>query len=151
MKTLVVTVGLPRSGKSTWARSTGHPTVCPDSIRLALHGLSYAQEAEPFVWAIAHMMVKALFISGHETVILDATSISRKRRLEWMPDPKIWNKTVYETFLDVSKEECIRRAHEDGRPELVPIIERMAESDMMEGLETASTGGTGSPPWEKKA
>ena len=35
---LIVMVGLPRSGKTTWARKQGYPIVNPDSIRLAFHG-----------------------------------------------------------------------------------------------------------------
>ena len=38
MKEIIVTVGLPRSGKTTWAREQGYPIVNPDSIRLSLHG-----------------------------------------------------------------------------------------------------------------
>jgi predicted kinase len=52
MKILILTVGLPRSGKSSWSRQQTFPVVNPDSIRLALHGLRFAPEAEPFVWAI---------------------------------------------------------------------------------------------------
>ncbi len=37
-KTLIGMVGLPYSGKSTAARELGFPIVCPDAIRLALHG-----------------------------------------------------------------------------------------------------------------
>lgn len=45
MKKLILTIGLPRSGKSTWAKQQGCPVVNPDSIRLALHGKAYIQEA----------------------------------------------------------------------------------------------------------
>ncbi|KKK82651.1 hypothetical protein LCGC14_2801230, partial [marine sediment metagenome] len=49
MKKLILTVGLPRSGKSTWARKQGHPIVNPDSIRLALYGEPFIEEAEPMI------------------------------------------------------------------------------------------------------
>jgi len=39
MKILILTVGLPRSGKSTWAAKKGFPIVSPDAIRLAMHGM----------------------------------------------------------------------------------------------------------------
>lgn len=80
MSLLIATVGLPRSGKSTWARSTEFPIVSPDSIRLALHGTAWNENAEPIVWAIAQYMIRALFFSGHGVVVLDATNISKKRR-----------------------------------------------------------------------
>ncbi|GAF94425.1 unnamed protein product, partial [marine sediment metagenome] len=64
-KKLILTVGLPRSGKTTWARKQGIPMVNPDSIRLALHGKAFIEEAEPMIWTIAKYMVRALFIAGH--------------------------------------------------------------------------------------
>ena len=74
-KTLILTVGLPRSGKSTWAMQQGYPVVNPDSIRLALHGHRFREESEEHVWAIAKTMVNSLFIAGHDKVIVDATNI----------------------------------------------------------------------------
>lgn len=120
--TLCLMVGLPRSGKSTWARATGHPIVCPDAIRLALHGQRFVPEAEPFVWAIAKVMVAALFEAGHSCVILDACNTTRKRRDEWK-DPR-WDRSF--RVLDTHAEACIQRAHETGREDILPVIERMA-------------------------
>jgi predicted kinase len=123
--TLLVMVGLPRSGKSTWAKAAallhGYPVVCPDQIRLALHGERYSAVAEPFVWAIAKVMVRSLFGSGHPGVILDATNTSRKRRDEWRdPDWDLRFKLVETSYV-----ECLARAGTDA--ELLPVIERMAK------------------------
>ena len=123
---LVLTVGLPRCGKSTWAKAQGSPIVSPDAIRLALHGREFIPLAEPFVWAIARVMVRALFLAGHEHVIVDATNNTKKRRLEWKSDAWI---LIHETFHD-SADVCIERAKADGRLDLIAVIERMAaESD----------------------
>jgi len=122
MNTLVLTCGLPRSGKSTWARKTGHPVVSPDAIRLALHGHVFVPSAERHVWAVAHTMVEALFLAGHRTVILDACNTTPKRRDEW-EDPR-WRLNVI--HFPATAEECIERARARGRADLVPVIERMA-------------------------
>lgn len=120
-KLLIATVGLPRSGKTTWAKSVGLPIINPDSIRLALHGERYISIAEPWVWAIAKTMVRSLFLAGHYTIILDATNTTRKRRDEWQSDE--W-KTVFKVF-DVSAAECIERA---GNDEIIkPVIMRMVK------------------------
>ena len=119
-KILICTVGLPRSGKTYWSRRQAYPVVNPDSIRLALHGLRYAANAEPFVWAIARLMVRSLFLAGHRTVILDATNTTRKRRDEWQSLE--WG-TFFKVF-DTPKQECLRRA--EGDAEILPVIERMA-------------------------
>lgn len=125
-KMLVCTVGLPRSGKSTWAmlasKQHGWPIVNPDSVRLAIHGQRFVAEAEGFVWATVQAMVKALLLAGHDTVILDATNGTRKRRDEWKSQEWI---TIYR-LVDTSKDICVARAIETDRLDLIPVIERMA-------------------------
>ena len=125
-KRLTLTVGLPRCGKTTWAQQQGVPIVCPDAIRLAMHGQPFIPSAEPLVWAIAHLMASALFLSGHDHVIVDATNNTKKRREEW--NSPWWDVTtkIFSTPADV----CIKRAEAAERLELVAVIERMdAESD----------------------
>lgn len=119
---LFLTVGLPRSGKSTWAKQKGWPIVNPDSIRLAIHGERYNQLAEPYVWAVAETMVRSLFLAGHDRVILDATNISEGRRKRWKtPD---WITRFVPVTTD--KLECIRRAVSTNDEYIVSVIERMA-------------------------
>jgi predicted kinase len=128
MKILYMTVGLPQSGKSTWARQQGHPVVNPDSIRLALHGMPFVGLAEPFVWAIAKVMVRALFLAGHDAVILDATNVTRKRRDEWKS--KDWARSFVEFIesVDVCKQRAAQTCHtEEHLGGLLVAIERMYE------------------------
>lgn len=107
-KTLIMTVGLPRSGKSTWSRAQSHPVVNPDSIRLALHGQPFEPEAEAMVWTIARYMVKSLFLAGHDTVILDATNLRESRRTEWASDNWTCQYQVFNTPWGV----CLNRVKE---------------------------------------
>lgn len=123
MKTLIVTVGLPQAGKSTWSRAQGYPMVNPDSIRLAIHGKPWDPIHEPLVWQTAEFMVKSLFIAGHDTVILDATNLHPSSRRVWEENP-MWE-IRYRVF-NVPKETCIKRAIDRGRSDLVEVIERMA-------------------------
>lgn len=121
---VILTVGLPLSGKSTWAREQGHPIVNPDSIRLALHGMRFVPAAEDFVWAITYLMVRALILAGHEKVIVDATNITSKRRQPYYYKFKDCIIDCHE--MGTSKEECIKRAKDLGDEEIIPVIERMA-------------------------
>lgn len=87
MKRLIMMVGLPRSGKTTralkLAKKYGAPIVNPDSIRKVIHGENFRLASEPIVWGIAKTMVSALFLAGHDCVIVDACNITRERRNEW--------------------------------------------------------------------
>lgn len=120
-KTLVLMVGLPRSGKSSWARRQGFPICNPDAIRLALHGKRFESLAEGFVWAIAKVMVRALFLAGHDTVILDATNVTKRRRAEWLS--KGWTCRYME--ISAPPEVCVERAKHTGQEDLVPVIAKM--------------------------
>ena len=123
MKELILTVGLPRSGKSTWAILTGFPIVNPDSIRQALHGKPFLKDAEPMVWVIAKYMVKSLFLAGHDRVVVDATNTTQKRRDEW--ESKGW--AIKLAISKTDKRECIVRAKTSSMEFLIPIIESMNE------------------------
>jgi len=122
-KVLILTVGLPRSGKSTWAREQIHPVVNPDSIRLALHGQAFVQEAEGFVWEIAYLMTKSLFIAGHDTVIIDATNINERSRNSWKN--KFPGVSIKLQIFNTPVETCIQRAKNSGTEYLIPVIKRM--------------------------
>lgn len=128
MPKLILTVGLPQSGKSTWARMQELPIVNPDSIRLALHGKPFIADAEQFVWAIAKCMVNALFLAGHETIVLDATNTTRKRRDEWKSSK--WTREYFEFERDPVL--CKQRAETTSSDAehlagLVAAIDRMNE------------------------
>jgi predicted kinase len=128
-RALVLMMGLPYSGKTTWVRaaalmSNSTAVVSPDAIRGALHGQRYRAESEDMVWATARAMVRALFGAGHQVVVVDATHVSRKRREEWYRgfrgDVRVFVRTIW-----TPAEECLRRAQEAGDEEILPVIERM--------------------------
>ena len=123
MKTLICTMGLPRSGKSTWTREQNVPIVNPDAVRLAIHGRRFWGPAEKQVWSTVELMVKALFNAGHDTVIMDATNTTRKQRDQWKSDE--WD-TVFH-YVDTSPAICESRALYDQMPDLVEVIQRMVD------------------------
>lgn len=134
---LWMTVGLPYSGKSNWAINQGFPVVCPDKIRLALHAQRYEPLAEPMVWAIAKVMVRALFYAGHAKVILDATNTTSNRRDDWQSDDWVRKYLI----CDICKEACIQRARKADDEYIVDIIERMAGYLDYDGILYGEDGG----------
>ncbi len=125
---LILTVGLPYSGKTRWARLQGLPIVCPDSIRVAMHGQRFASAAEPFVWVFAKMMVRALFLAGHDRVIVDACNNTVKRRHEW----KSANWQRQYQYFKAPFEVCLERAEAVQDFDVRESIMRMAAAH--EGL-----------------
>ena len=121
MKTLHMMVGLPRSGKSTIARKMGFPIVEPDAIRKVLHGTPWRPEAEPMVWAIAKIMVQALFEAGHKEVVIDGCFPTFKLRSQFYCDDWEIEYHVVKTKAHV----CKKRAIKNKQEYLLPVIERM--------------------------
>ncbi len=122
-------VGLPRSGKSTWAKSQEYPIVSKDAIRLALHGERYLQAAEYFVETLGQLMIRSMFHAGHDIVIADETNVTRKRRDRWKSEE--WS--TYFKHVPTPEDVCIERALSLDDPDIIPIIEYM--SSVFEPLE----------------
>lgn len=123
---LICTVGLPRCGKSTWAKKIGYPIVDPDAIRLALTGRRWYGPIEHETWATVRTMIRALFFAGNKVVILDSANSVRSRRDLLVPTPDcIWKRkfVIFDTPVDV----CKARA-KVTYPELVDVIDWFAEN-----------------------
>lgn len=122
---LICMMGLPRSGKTTIVRELMKkhqaPVVRRDDIRLALHGQRYQKLAEPFIKAISDVMIRSLFLSGHEVVICDETNYSRATRDYHKSDG--WDTVFYPVLT--SPEVCKERAIATNQPDLCPVIDEM--------------------------
>jgi len=91
-------------------------------MEAAIHGQRFVFEAEPFVWATAKAMVRALFLAGHSTVVLDACNNTAARRDEWRS--KDWD-TVFKV-VSTPAGVCLERALAENDEYIVKHIERMA-------------------------
>ena len=122
--TLYTMVGLPASGKSTFAAN--HPeciVVCPDEIRARLYGDASIQGNGAQVFSIAFKHINQALAAGHD-VIFDATNTKRRyRKAIFKNAPSAYHVAVYlKTPLEVCKERNAKRER------VVPneVIERMA-------------------------
>jgi predicted kinase len=132
MSKLLVMVGLPRSGKTTYCVSTlkpqGYVIVNPDSFRLAIHGQRFIGAAEPFVWATVYAAVDALRLAGHD-VVVDGTHMTKKRR-----DPWVLRGAEFH-LMGTRESVCIERAKDLVDEDIIPTIQRMAsECDWPEAI-----------------
>lgn len=122
---LIFTIGLPRSGKSTWA--TEWAKECPmrtivssDSIRKSLTGRRYEPLAETMVFATKHIMIRSLLDRGFD-VCVDGThssEISLTRLFEI-------DINAQHVIIDTPLSVCIQRANECGQSDLIKSIYRI--------------------------
>lgn len=128
MSRLAIMCGLPLSGKSTFANGLkldGWTVICPDDVRIALHGHAFHGPAEPFVWASCELMVRALVLRNHK-VLIDATNIAKERRRVWSGIAREHGLKLEAFVMTTSPEKCRRRAAELEKLHMVDVIDRMA-------------------------
>lgn len=116
MTTLTITMGLPASGKSTWARQeaarTGAVLVSRDDLRAMLHPGEWPHGDlmwEAWCTVAHHGAIKALLRDGANVIAHDTNlSLDYRRALETaarLADADF----VVKDFTDVPLEECITR------------------------------------------
>jgi predicted kinase len=125
MTRLLITRGLPASGKTTFARKL-QPRVVRvnrDDLRRMLHGARlYTQRAEAQVTQAQRGAVEAL-LRAHTDVIVDDTNLRARTVREWAETAARFGATFeVHDFTDVPLEECVRRDTER------PAEDRVGES-----------------------
>ena len=123
--TFAMLVGIPASGKSTWANNQKEAEVfSSDSIRKELFGDEAVQGDPNKVFSILRQRVKDCLLSGKDA-ILDATNIKRTNRIGFLQDiGKIPCRKECVVFI-VPYKELLRR--NSSRDRVVPesVIHRM--------------------------
>lgn len=112
MYDIIITVGIPLSGKSTFSRfyskKEGHVVICPDTVRIAIHGNQFIHSAEPHVWATVDTMART-FLLQENRIIIDATNTHKNARSRWIRLAKEFNKTIAAYVIATPFEECYKR------------------------------------------
>lgn len=126
---LILLVGLPRSGKSTWAAGQDCPVVSRDTIRLKLHGKAFLPDSEDAVSRIEELAVRQLRAEGHPAIILDSTHFRQEYIDRWDTDE--WE--IETKYFNTPRSICIERARSSGRTDLIDVINMMCrETDLPE-------------------
>lgn len=124
--TLLLTCGLPGSGKSSWLADCydGDMIVSSDSIRKEYFGDEEDQEHNAQVFAIAEDLVGEA-LANQQDVALDATSLSPALRSKWIKIARSNGARVECAFFDTPIEVCFER--NEMRTRQVPrhVIEHM--------------------------
>jgi len=75
---LVILIGPPAAGKSTWLQQFQGEVISTDQIRSEF-GVQFDLELEPAVWRTAYQRLEALLAAGR-VVCFDATNTTKERR-----------------------------------------------------------------------
>jgi predicted kinase len=121
MAELVITRGLPASGKSTWAREwvagdpVGRARVNRDDLRLNLYGTARpTHQQESAIGVAQQAAVSALLVAGR-SVVVDDMHLRARYVSAWVAvAAEVGATFAVQDFTGVPVEECVRRDAERG-------------------------------------
>lgn len=136
---LVVLVGLPGSGKTTWLRERGVEALSSDAVRGMLTGDETDQSLNRLVFRTLRSLARARKEAGAEVTYIDSTALTRWERRCWVRFAELNKCGVEVVFFDVPVDECLRRNRLRERvvPEeaLKKMAQRMERPEVTEGFE----------------
>ena len=123
---VVLAIGLPGSGKSSWFKRHNVVPLSSDLVRSLLFDDVREQRYQDLVFSNLRSLLKARLIAKRPTNYVDATNLTPQERQHWIKLAKDYQYEVHAVFFDVPLEVCIER--HDRRDRVVPedVMRRMA-------------------------
>ena len=123
---LVITVGLPGSGKSTYLKRRGFNAISSDEIRRLIADDPEDQSIHALVFATIRYLIRQRIAAGRAVTYVDATHLTRWERRPYVRLARKYGCKLEAIFFDVPVEICIRRNKRRARVVPEEVIRRMA-------------------------
>ncbi len=124
---VVLTIGLPGSGKTTWFKRRGVAPLSSDMLRSILFDDITEQRYQGLVFSTLRSLLRARLIAKMPWNYVDATNLSPHERRQWIKMAKSFGYDVQAVFFDVPLEVCMERNRRRERTVSDETMQKMAE------------------------
>jgi predicted kinase len=124
---VVLAIGLPGSGKTTWFRRRGVTPLSSDLLRNILFDDVEEQRYQGLVFSTLRSLLRARLIAKMPWNYVDATNLSAHERRQWIKMAKSFGYDVQAVFFDVPLEVCLERNRSRDRSVSEEIMRKMGE------------------------
>jgi len=123
---VVLAIGLPGSGKSSWFKRHNVIPLSSDMVRSLLFDDVREQRFQDLVFSNLRSMLKGRLIAKRPMNYVDATNLTPQERQHWIKLARDYNYEVHAVFFDVPLEVCIERHQRRDRVVAEDVMRRMA-------------------------
>ncbi len=124
---VVLAIGLPGSGKTTWFKRRGVTPLSSDMLRSILFDDITEQRYQGLVFSTLRSLLRARLIAKMPWNYVDATNLSAHERRQWIKMAKSFGYEAQAVFFDVPLEVCMERNSRRERTVSDDIMRKMAE------------------------
>ncbi|MGB9104222.1 MAG: ATP-binding protein, partial [Terriglobales bacterium] len=123
---VVLSIGLPGSGKSSWFKRRGVTPLSSDLLRKLLFDDTTEQRYQDLVFGTLRSLLRARLVARMPWNYVDATNLSPRERHGWIKMAREFGYDVHAVFFDVPLHVCMER--NQRRQRIVPedVMQRMA-------------------------
>jgi predicted kinase len=123
---VILAIGLPGSGKSSWFKRNSITPLSSDMVRLLLFDDAQEQRFQDLVFSNLRSMLKARLIARRPLNYVDATNLTPHERASWIKLAKDYGYEVQAVFFDVPLEVCLERNRRRERTVEEDVMRRMS-------------------------
>jgi predicted kinase len=124
---VVLSIGLPGSGKSTWFKRHNIVPLSSDMVRMLLFDDVTEQRFQDLVFSTLRSMLRARLLARRPSNYLDATNLSAHERRAWIKLAHDFGYEAHAVFFDVPPEVCMERNQRRERNVPEDVMQRMAQ------------------------